>query len=42
MGQPTTAEPNVARYLLRALRDEGVDHVFLVDPRGLRQLGDGR
>jgi acetolactate synthase-1/2/3 large subunit len=30
MGEPVTAEPNVARYLLRALREEGIDHVFLV------------
>lgn len=31
MGTPTPlSAPNVARYVLRALRDEGVDHVFLV------------
>jgi len=30
MSSLSRTEPNVARYLLRAIRDEGVDHVFLV------------
>jgi acetolactate synthase-1/2/3 large subunit len=30
MNNPLFTEPNVARYLLRAIRDEGVEHAFLV------------
>jgi acetolactate synthase I/II/III large subunit len=30
MNDPLFTEPNVARYLLRAIRDEGVAHAFLV------------
>ena len=30
MNEPALIEPNVARYVLRAIRDEGVEHAFLV------------